>query len=424
MSPPSSTRRLWLVQAGAALLAACGGGGADGPEAVLARAIREDPRPAAVRAMARALVARELTAGTVYPAVFIRDLATFLELAIEAHGPDRVRAQLAQFLVHQGTDGNVPDGIQVSDGVTFKGTVESDQESSLVQAVARYVAVTGDRAWLLEPVAGEAVITRLERAIDYLYAERWSARYGLVWGGTRADWGDVQPEDVPGVDLSELSHPSIGIYDNAMLVLALVDLQGLLAAAGRDGTRWAAREQALRAAVRTGLWTGSQFVPHLYLDRGSPFPADFDESPIYFQGGTAVAIEAGLLQPAEVAQAFARMIRNKRDSGSGTVGVTVYPPYPAGFFANTAFMGQPYQYQNGGDWAWFGARIVRQMLAWGQAQTAWDELVPMLDRVRRDGGFYEWYTPGGAPRGSADYRGTAGQLVRAIDALQAWAASR
>ena len=48
--------------------------------------------------------------------------------------------------------------------------------------------------------------------------------------------------------------------------------------AGRDAGSWAARERDLRTAVRTHLWTGSQFVPHIYLDKGSPFPADFDES--------------------------------------------------------------------------------------------------------------------------------------------------
>ena len=410
----------------AALVAACGGGGGgNGPsgEAALASAIRADARLPLVRNKARQLVAKELTAGTGYPAVFIRDLNTFVDLAIEAQGAPKVRTQLRLFLEFQGGDGNIADGI-AQDGSNFKGTVESDQESSLVQAVARYVAATGDRAFLFESVGGQPVIQRLEAALMFLYTQRFAPQYGLIWGGTRADWGDVQPEDVPGVDLSDASHPSISIYDNAMLTLALVDLQTLQAAAGRNTAAWAAREQNLRAAVRTHLWKGTQFIPHTYLDKGSPFPANFDESRIYYQGGTAVAIQAGLLEPAEATQAFARMIRNKIDSGSGSIGVSLYPTYPAGFFANTEYMGSEYFYQNGGDWPWFGARIVQQMVVRGQVQMAYQELGPMLDRVIRDDGFFEWYTREGAAKGSAEYRGTAGQMAAAIDMLKVWAATR
>lgn len=413
------------------LLAACSGGDSSNsqqvepsPEATLAAAIRNDTQLPLVRAKAKQLIGSGLSAGSVYPEVFIRDLNTFAELAIEAQGPQIVRAQLKQFLIHQAIDGNITDRINLQDGSILKATVESDQESSLVQAIAKYVAVTGDKAFLLEDVGGAPVIGRLENALAFLYTQRYSNKYGLIFGGTRADWGDVQPEDSPGITLNDASHPSISIYDNAMLTLALVDLQTLEKTAGRDASAWAARERDLRSAVRAYLWNGTQFVPHIYLDKGSPFPADFDESRIYFQGGTAVAIQAGLLLPAEVDQAFARMIKNKTDSKSGSVGVSLYPPYPAGLFQNTEYMGAEYQYQNGGDWPWFGARIVQQMVAHGQVRLAYQELAPMLSRVVRDDAFYEWYTPDGLRRGSGDYRGSAGEIVKAIDMLQAWAAHR
>ena len=45
-------------------------------------------------------------------------------------------------------------------------------------------------------------------------------------------------------------------------------------------------------------------------------------------------------------------------------------------------MGFEYFYQNGGDWPWFGARIVQQMVAHDEAQLAYQEIGPMLDRVR------------------------------------------
>jgi hypothetical protein len=414
-----------LALVAAVVLVACGGGGgaASTPaEAALAQSIRNDSRLALVRAKAKAIVGKGFGAGSIYPAVFIRDLNTFTELAVEAQGAAPVRAQLLQFFEHQQDDGLVVDAINY-DGTLIRGTVESDQETSLVQAVARYVAASGDTAFLAQQVRGVPVIERLEKALMWLYTNRWSAQHSLVWGGTRADWGDIQPEDVPGTSLSELSHPSINIYDNAMLTLALQGLQSLEQAAGRDAGAWALRERDLRAAVRRHLWTGTQFIPHLYLDKGSPFPASFDEARMYFQGGTAVAVQAGLLEPAEVTLSFARMVRNKVDSGSGSVGVTLYPSYPAGFFANTEYMGAEYFHQNGGDWPWFGGRVIQQMVAHNQAQLAYQELGPMLDRVLRDDGFYEWYTREGTGKGSAGYRGSAGQVAKAIDMLAQWAAT-
>ncbi len=406
------------------VLNACGGGGggvaAPSPEVALASTIRSDTRLPLVRAKAKQVVAKNLNAGTIYAAVFIRDLNTFVDLAIEGQGASVVRAQLLQFFETQHDDGLVLDAIG-ADGRLIRGTVESDQESSLVQAVGKYVAATGDTAFLSERVRGIAVIDRLEMALNFLYTQRYSAPYRLIWGGTRADWGDIQPEDVPGTSLTEKSHPSIAIYDNAMLSLALGHLQTLERAMGRNAGAWAARQSDLRTAVRTHLWTGTQFIPHLYLEAGSPFPADFDEARMYFQGGTAVAIQAGLLEPAEVQLTFERMIKNKVDSGSGSVGVTLYPSYPANFFAYAYWMGAEYYYQNGGDWPWFGGRIIQTMVAHGQAKMAYQELGPMLDRVLRDDGFYEWYSRDGKGQGSAEYRGSAGQIAMAIDMLLQWA---
>jgi hypothetical protein len=407
------------------LLSACGGGGGgggsgSGGDAALAATIRNDTRLPLVRAKAKQLAATDLNAGSLYPAVFIRDLNTFIELAIEAQGAQKPKEQLRRFFEHQRADGMILDAIAF-DGNLIRGTVETDQESSMVQAVAKYVAATGDKAFLTEQVNGIPVIQRLEMALGWVYANRLSAPHGLIWGGTRADWGDIQPEDLPGTSLSEASHPSISIYDNAMMGLALAALQDLEQATGRDASLWAQRARDLRAAVRTHLWTGTQFVPHLYLEKGSPFPSNFDEARMYFMGGTAVALQAGFLEPAEMQLTFDRMIRNKIDSGSGSIGVTIYPPYPAGFWADTQWMGAEYFYQNGGDWPWFGARALQQMVVRGRPDLAYQEIGPMLDRVLRDDAFYEWYTRAGEPRGAAGYRGSAGQIAKAIDLLLQWA---
>ena len=52
----------------------------------------------------------------------------------------------------------------------------------------------------------------------------------------------------------------------------------------------------------------------------------------------------------------------------------------------------PYGYQNGGDWTWFGARMIQQLVINGFVQEAYEQLLPMTDRVVRDNGFFEWYS--------------------------------
>jgi len=84
-------------------------------------------------------------------------------------------------------------------------------------------------------------------------------------------------------------------------------------------------------------------------------------------------------------------------------------------------MGKPYIYQNGGDWTWFGARMIQQLIANGFEEEAYDEIRPMIDLVIKNKGFYEWYHVDGKPAGSAEFKGSAGTLALAIKMFREWA---
>ena len=94
----------------------------------------------------------------------------------------------------------------------------------------------------------------------------------------------------------------------------------------------------------------------------------------------------------------------------------MYPPYPTGCFSNGQ-MNQPYTYQNGGDWGWFGGRMATELARRSSLKEADEALTPMLERVVKNNGFYEWYSRDNQPRGSADFRGEAGVLWTAIRAI-------
>jgi len=402
----------------------------------LAQKILSNPTYPAVLERGKALLETGLNAGSGYGEVWIRDLNTFIEIALQTGAKKKIRAGLLTFFKFQETDGNVPDGFipkkKASVGykyrqselapqyVAHKNTVETDQETSLVQAIRKYVETTGDRSILEEQIAGHSVLERLGMALDYVFTHRFDANYGLVWGATTVDWGDAQPEHDWGVELDEHSHLTLDIYDNAMMLVAIRDLIYLAGPQHPDRQKWLEIDHQLRLNVRKHLWDANalKFIPHIYLD-GSPFPDHFNENEIDYHGGTAIAIEADLLTREEVGAALAMMRQNVKEAGAGSIGLTVYPPYPEGYFKNPGMV--PYGYQNGGDWCWFGGRMIQQLIRYGYIEEAYTELKPMLDRVEEANGFHEWWSLKNEPRGSGKFRGSAGVLGKAILMLQTWA---
>lgn len=386
-----------------------------------------------VKSRALAVVKTGFNAGYGYGEVWIRDYNTFIRLAAKIHTPETLKENLRVFFRLQGRDGNIVDGYiarqkakQEKGGYDYiftdlepnyaghKNTVETDQESSLVQAVSKYVAATGDKAFLNEKIGGISVADRLGKSLDFLLKHRYSEKYGLLWGATTADWGDVQPEHDWGVYLTEDSHKAIDIYDNAMFLIALDWLMELVPAQEK---KWQPVRQRIATNTMKHLWDkkNQKFIPHLYL-AGSPFPPDFDESKIFYHGGTAIAIEANLLTKAQIKTSLDKMVDNVKQSGAATIGLTLYPTYPAGSFKNVGMY--PYGYQNGGDWTWFGGRMIQQLIRNGFEQEARQQLQPMLQRVIDNDGFYEWYTVDNKPKGSGTFRGEAGVLYDAIMMLQ------
>ena len=404
--------------------------------ALVARIV-DDPRLPIVRELGRQLLGSGLRAGTTYPEVWIRDMNTFIEAALPVTGAAPMREALSSFLQFQGSEGDIPDGYlpqkvnrtaasritpHLPGTAAFKNTVESDQESSLVSAVRKYIDLTHDTAFLDEDVDGKTVRQRLAFALRYLLLRRWDSTRGLVWAGATIDWGDIEPEDKLGDQIDERSHPACSIYPNAMFAVAIRDYLDLPGVPSGERAFFTRAANDLSRSVRRYLWDAriGKYRTHLYL-KGSPFPSGFDEDAILYLGGTAIAVEAGFLTEADIRLSLARMRRAVQDAHAASIGLTVYPPYPKGYFLNPS-AAEPYQYQNGGDWCWFGARMVQQLIVHGMVADAWQEFEPMIDRVVKHKGFYEWWSPSNEPHGSGSFRGSAGVLLKAATMFAAWAA--
>jgi hypothetical protein len=259
----------------------------------------------------------------------------------------------------------------------------------------------------------------MEDALNYILTNRWSAQYGLIKGATTIDWGDVQPESGWGVAINNKTKWSIDIYDNAMFVIAIHDFLAVKPADFKVSKDWQVVAAGIRKNVRKNLWSvkDQKYLPHIYL-AGSPFPDSFKESNILYLGGSICAIMAGFNTKKEIKNINAQMQAAAAQEKYATIGMTIYPPYPAEQYPNML----PYQYQNGGDWTWFGGRVVTAFLPYDLMDEAYLDLKPMIERTVANNGFYEWYNvQTGAPKGSGDFRGEAGVLYDAISILKEWA---
>lgn len=299
----------------------------------LAAKILADSTMQKVDEMARSLMKKGFYAGSGYQMVWARDMNTFIELSCEEYDQKVIRENLLMFFHFQQENGELLDGYVPREAfnwgdpntyesatapghIGFKNTVETDQETSLIQAISKYIQKTGDKSILDETVAGKTVYNRLVFAIDYLLNERYSEKYGLITGATTFDWGDVQVEGGAVVDVDSLTHWSIDIYDNAMLAIALADLEKMTNNQ-TDKERWNKLHTQIQTNAKKYLWDAEKmkFIPHLYIN-GSPFSEDFDENAIHYHGGTAVAIEAGFLSHDEISVVLSQMKENVKLSGA------------------------------------------------------------------------------------------------------------
>ncbi len=351
-------------------------------------------------------------AGSGYPQVWVRDSATIIPVSRFYYNPSSTQSWIEEFLVQQFSDGGIYDFI--SPGVSGKNTVETDQESSLVHSAYLYVKNTGDKEWLNKKVKGETVVMHLDDALSYVLTNRYNTSFGLVTGAYTADWGDVQFEDVPGTQISNKTHFTCDIYDNSMFVRAsdeMATMYDLMGETGRSNY-WKNISASIKNNVNLYLWQENKgfYMMHIPL---SDVKLHFIDSDIFAMGGNVMAIEAGIADESKSKQIFSAAEIAKTKANATSIGISLYPSYPKGFFANP-IMDDLYEYQNGGTWDWFGGRLVLQEFEKGYSKNALLHLREIARTDERSKNFYEWFSLNGTGAGSPNYTGSAGVMGQSI----------
>lgn len=354
------------------------------------------------------------TAGAGYPQVWLRDAATIIPASRYFYPVSFLTSWIEEHLAHQKPDGGLEDWIDAH-GRADKNTVETDQEASAIQSAYQVYLLLGT-AWLEKGIAGESILDRLDNALTYVFESRFDRTRGLIIGAHTADWGDVDPEDSDqqAIYADERTRWTADIYDQSMGYEACHRLASMCAAIGERerAEYWLNRAASLREAADRFLWQEQKgfYRVHIHLD---PYPHDFDEDDMFAMGGNTQAIIAGLAGAGKAIRIIQNALDRQEAFGISTISGSLLPPYPAGFFKHPA-VDEPYEYQNGGQWDWFGGRLVLAMFENGFSQASREKLIEIAAKNIRNGGLFEWDTKDGNGRGSDYYAGSAGSLSRAL----------
>jgi hypothetical protein len=362
-----------------------------------------------------------------YGMIYVRDLSTMASILPCFYDDEYLRTAVEELLRRQygpttvSANGQRPgDGatsaILASDGHIDKATAVSDEEVHLINAAYQYYKSAGGTNWLLKEVGEETILSRMNRALDWLFEHRFDPGTGLIKRGHTTDWGDIkfEPSARPTDIDPEHDHWVCSVYDQALTYRALLQLAEMNEAVGARQRSTDLRERAerIRSSTNARLWnesTGSYLV-HLHITPLShPFPED------QMVGiSNALAVYVGLTDPERASRALAALERARLAAGASKPGLSLYPPYPPGFFAHPQMLAG--EYQNGGLWDWWGGVQITAEFESGQSTLALAHLRMMAQEwALHPGQVFEWQKPStGEGWGSSNYASAAATVAEAI----------
>lgn len=370
--------------------------------------------------------------GTLYAHIYARDSATIAPSAQYFYDLPYLTRPVEEFLALQfdGTPGDAEDVHWRTPGQpgAVSGTigggeiagakmlVVSDEEPSVITMA--YVATKAGAGpeWLRQEQAGRPRIQRLNEAMDWVFEHRFDQRFRSIKRGNTTDWGDVAVGQghSSGSYTKEPDDWTASIYDQAWTYRALQQLAELNHLVGQSeiAEHQRSRARLLRQSVAERFWQPDRgyFRTRILLP---PLPREVDEDSIV-SIANGVAVYAGITAPNERKPVFSALEHARTQAGAPKPGLTLWPPYPAGFFDYPQMV--PGRYQNGAVWDWWGGMQVS-----GEFWTGYSELARShLDMVARDwarspGEVYEWQETGTRKNfGSPAYAGAASTMAEAI----------
>ena len=354
------------------------------------------------------------SAGLGYQQIWIRDSSTIMPIARYLYPESILTSWIMAHLSLQKQSGELQDWL-MENNKYGKNNTESDQESNLVIA-AHEISKTIGYTWLLNDINSRSILARLNDAMNYLFDQRLDVHTGLIKSGHTADWGDVTNEftDERALQLHDSSKEVVGIYTNSLVFSAMKKLSYMFSSLGdiNKSIFWTEKATILLKNIQRYLWQEDMgfFRVHQYIDfKDHDY---FDEGNIFPMGGNALSIEAGVATSTQIQRIFHQAIVRQKIYNMSTISGTLLPPYPKDFFKHP-IMNDTFEYQNGGQWDWFGGRFVLQMFIHDNA-SAFFKMTEICQKAIINKNFFEWDTVNGQGEGSPQYTGNAAAISRMI----------
>ena len=353
-------------------------------------------------------------AGKGYPQIWLRDANTIIPASRCFYSNSFLRSWLEEHLAFQKDNGSLEDWIN-SQGNSDKNTTETDQETSAVQSAYQIYELTGSQ-WLLKSINEKTIISRLEAALKFILINRLDPKSHLLTGAHTADWGDVDLIDQgeAAIYVDERTHWTVDIYDQAMFYQACLNLAEMFSAleGNENAAYWIKQAEAIKEQTNKLLWHQEKgfYTVHFHLDA---LKHDFDENNIFAMGGNTHAMLSGIADEQKCRRIIQTALERQKTMKLSTIAGTLLPPYPLGTFAHP-MMDDPYEYQNGGQWDWFGGKLIYAMYTQGYSRAATDKLEEIIHKNLHNRGFFEWDYPDGTGMGSDIFCGSAGTLSLAL----------
>lgn len=371
-------------------------------------------------------------AGSQYPMVWSRDMNTIqraYDLMSISPTPQSHWAELF-FDKQYGDSGEIPDWIALTmpwDGQWFdKNDVQSDQELWLIDSVLSALNQgTLSSEWLLRKTNKTFHKDSLQKAMNWVLKNRFNQNDGCIWNAHTVDWGDVAMYGADSKTSTKRSHNSskvCGLFLQSLFLKVSQQylhlnqsVKGILSDELKSKIMQA--QQSVRRFLISKLWISEKgyFRMHVHLGHKNNFPPAIQNDEEKFAlGGHVLAFEAGLLSKGVLKRIAQHILDLKRDYKASTIGVVLYPPYPSSTFENPIM--KQFEYQNGGQWDWFGARATLLIEAAfpGQGVKALHEIA--LKTVK-NATFYEWDHPDGSPGAGPHFRAGAAAYITAYHGL-------
>ena len=353
-------------------------------------------------------------AGVDYPQIWIRDANTILAASRYFYDRSFLASWLEEHLAFQKENGSLEDWID-SRGKSDKNTVETDQESSAVQSAFQIFHILGPQ-WLEKPVDQIRIIERLDKALTFVWDSRLAKEFGMITGAHTADWGDVDlvDSDQKAIYVDDRTHWTADIYDQSMFHEACLNLAKMWEALGKTERMSFWRDKASRIRDNTNKWLWQEnkgfYKVHIHLDS---LRHDFNEEDMFAMGGNVQAVLSGLADGKQSQRIIQEALKRQQVYDVSTISGTLLPPYPKNFFKHP-MLDDPYEYQNGAQWDWFGARLIYAMFQQGFSRKAKEKWLEIIEKNAANRGFFEWDNKEGIGQGSDFYAGSAGSMGKAL----------